>query len=138
MVENNIKASFNEGSLLVEKVKFFNDTIVLNIKDTFEEIDYIITGSILEGKMNGNVLEVGTEETFHWEGERIDFLWRQSMSSAVVPLYEYQNEDGEYYYSTDPELLNMKRSEKPICNVWRNPSTTLTLDFEAKPVQLKK
>ncbi len=93
---------------------------------------------MVEGKMNGNVVVVETEETSHFEGERTNFIREQVVSPAVVPLYEYQNEDGEYYYSTDPELLNMKRSEKPICNVWRNPSTTLTLDFEAKPVQLKK
>jgi hypothetical protein len=138
MTENKINVTFNEESLLVEKVNFINDTIVLNIKDTFEEIDYIITASILEGKMNGNVLDVRTKDTLHWEGERIDFLWKLSVSQAVVPLYEYQNEDGEYYYSTDPNLPEMNRSESHICKVWRNPSTTLTFDFEAKPVQLKR
>ena len=138
MTENKINVSFKEESLLVTKVDFANDTIVLNVKDTLGEDDYIITASILEGKMNGNVVEVGTEETFHWEGERIDFLWKQSVSQAVVPLYEYQNEDGEYYYSTDSGLPQMKLSKKPICHVWRNPSTTLTLDFEAKPVPFVK
>ena len=138
MTENKINVSFIEESLLVTKLEFDNDTILLNVRDTLDKRDYIITASVLEGKMNGNGVEVGTEETFHWEGERIDFLWKQSMSQAVVPLYEYQNEYGEYYYSTDSGLLQMKRSEKPICHVWRNPSTTLTLDFEAKPLPFIK
>ena len=138
MTENKVNASFKEEFLLVTKVDFANDTIVLNVKDPSDEGNYIITASVLEGKMNGNVVVVGTEETLHWEGERIDFFWKQSVSPAVVPLYEYRNEDGEFHYSTDSGLTIMKRSEKPICNVWRNHSTTLTLDFEAKPVQLKK
>ena len=138
MTENNINVSIEEESLLVTKVDFANDTIVLNVKDTFDESDYIITASMLEGKMNGNIVEVGTEEILHWEGERIDFLWKHPVSQAVVPLYEYQNEDGEYYYSTDSELPKMKRSQNPICHVWRNPSKTLILDFEAKPVPFVK
>ena len=138
MYENKINVSFTEESLIVTKVDFANETIVLNVKDMFDEDDYIITASISEGKMIGEVLDVGTADNFPLKGERIDFLWKQFMSQAVVPLYEYQNEDGEYYYSTDPGVLRMKRSEKPICHVWENPSTTLTLDFEAKPVLYEK
>jgi len=81
---------------------------------------------------------IETEEIFRWEGERIDLIWKLSLSQAVVPLFEYQNADGEYYYSTDSGLLNMKQSVKPICQVWRNPSSTLTLDFKAKPVPFVK
>jgi hypothetical protein len=129
-----ITVSFEEETLTATEVDFANDTIVIYIKDTFNENDYIITASILEGKMNGKVVVVRTEETSHFEGERIDVLRKQSVSQAVVPLYEYQNEDGEYYYSTDSELPYMKRSKNPICHVLRNPSKTLILDYEAKPV----
>jgi len=134
MAEDRINISFNEEDLLVTKADFANDTIVFNIKDTYDEVEYIITASILEGNMNGNRVAVGTGETFNWKGERIDLLWKLSVTKAVVPMYEYQKEDGECYYSTSSGLQRMKRSEKPICNVWRNPSTTLTLDYEAKPV----
>jgi len=138
MVEDKINISFKEEDIIVTEADFSNDTIVLNVKDTSDEVDYIITASILKGKMIGNVVNVETGETGHWEGERIDFLWKLSVSKAVVPLIEYQNKDGQYYYSTDSGLHKMKRSEKPICHVWRNPSTTLTLDFEAKPVPVIK
>jgi len=138
MTENKINASFKEEFLLVTKVDFANDTIVLNVKDPSDEGNYIITAYVLEGKMNGNFVVVGTEETLHWEGERIDFFWKQSVSPAVVPLYEYRNEDGEFHYSTDSGLTIMKRSEKPICHIWRNPTTTLALDFEAKPLPVIK
>jgi len=138
MNENKINVSFKEESLLVTKVDYANDTIVVNVKDILDEHEYIITASILEGKMIGDVEGIETEEIFRWEGERIDLIWKLSLSQAVVPLFEYQNADGEYYYSTDSGLLNMKQSVKPICQVWRNPSSTLTLDFKAKPVPFVK
>ena len=138
MTGNDIKVSFEEETLSAIKVDFYNDTLQIHIKDSFDESEYIITASVSEGKMNGNVSKIGTEEITPIKGERIDLLWKLSVSKAVVPLYEYQNEAGEYYYSTDSGLQKMKRSGKPICHVWRNPSTTLTLDYEAKPVPFAK
>jgi len=138
MIGNDTKVSFEEETLSAIKVNFYNDTIQIYTKDSFDDSDYIITASILEGIMNGNVVQIGSEEITPIKGERIDLLWKLSMKKAVVPLYEYQNEDGEYYYSTNSGLQKMKRSEKPICHVWRNPSTTLTLDCEAKPVSFIK
>ena len=61
-------------------------------------------------------------------------LWKQYSSPMLVPLYEFQDEDGNYFYSIDREKEGMKRSEKPICQVWKNPSKILALDFEAKPL----
>lgn len=136
---NELKASFKEGPFLITKMDFTTDTIVVfNVRDTVNKGEYIITTSISEGKMTGRIAVGEKKETMHWEGERIDSLWKLSQSRAVAPEYEYQNKKGDYYYSTDSGLPNMKRTPKPICQVWRNPSTTMTLDFKAKPVPLLK
>jgi hypothetical protein len=62
---------------------------------------------------------------------------QQLSSTMLVPLYEFKDKDGFYFYSTENELEGLKRSEKPVCLVWKNPSSLLNLDFEAKPVPLR-
>lgn len=54
-------------------------------------------------------------------------------SPAVVPLYEFQAQ-GKHSYSTDPPttLSDASVNAHPVCRVWRNPSTVLALDPDAK------
>jgi hypothetical protein len=62
---------------------------------------------------------------------------RQPESPALVPLYEYTRiADGSRLYSTDPALpdKNLERSPEPLCRVWRNPTSQLILDLNAKPL----
>jgi len=57
-------------------------------------------------------------------------------SPAVVPLYEYHDaRTGADWYSPDPNgaTQTVTRSLQPLCRVWRNPSTILARDDEAKP-----
>lgn len=131
-----ITVSFEEETLSALRVDFYNDTIQIHAKDSFDDSDYIITASISEGKMNGNIVKIGFEEITIIKGECVNLEKKLSLSPIVVPLYEYRNKVGGYYYSTSSELREMKRSENPICYVWENPSTTIALDFEAKPFPL--
>jgi len=62
----------------------------------------------------------------------LDGIRELCLSPMVVPLYEFQHKDGTYFYSVDSEKEGMKRSEKPVCRVWKNPSSVLTLDWKAK------
>ena len=55
-------------------------------------------------------------------------------NTTLAPLYEYRDEEGNYYYSVEPDRKDLMRQADPICLVWKNPSTTLTLDPLAKPV----
>lgn len=135
---SNIKASFKEKDLIVSTTLFANDTIVIKIRDATEKDEYIITATVLEGKMKGKLVGVTNKENLTWEGERIDYLWEQHKSPAVTPLYEFRNEDEEYYYSISEKIPGMKRSENPICNVWKNPYRSLIMDIEAKPVPFYK
>ncbi len=135
---NDIAISFEDESLTATKVNFYNDTIQIQAKDSFDGSDYVITASISEGKMNGNIEKIGVEEISTIKGECVNLDKKFSVSPVVVPLYEYKDETGKYYYSTSSELPKMKRSENPICYVWENPSSTVALDFEAKPVPIVK
>jgi hypothetical protein len=63
----------------------------------------------------------------------------REVSSFVVPLYEYRNnESGARFYSTRPNLENkrIKRATQPICRVWRNPMSSLILDHQTRPARL--
>lgn len=54
----------------------------------------------------------------------------QKPSPSVVPLYAYSNpQNGRTTYSTEGGA-----GLEPFCRVWRNPSTTLALDYQAQPV----
>jgi len=138
MKGDKLDITFNEKELLVTKAMFINDSIVFNIRDTSDKTDYLIRTSVLDGIMKGDGKKIGTKEVFRWEGVWTDPLWKLSASSSVVPLYEYKNGTGGYYYSTESQLSNMKRSRKPICHVWKNPSTTISLDYKANPVPIEK
>lgn len=57
-------------------------------------------------------------------------------SALVVPLYQYTQGDRRWY-SVDGEEKGegLTRAEKPLCRVWRNPSSVISYDWETKPVQ---
>ena len=60
---------------------------------------------------------------------------------GIVTLYEYRNtEDGSRLYSTKPDAGNnmVQRVVKPICRVWRNPMSSLILDYKAEPVHIAR
>lgn len=43
--------------------------------------------------------------------------------ATTAPLYEYVADDGRRHYSVDPAVdrAGFRRSEKPLCRVWKNP-----------------
>ena len=55
-------------------------------------------------------------------------------SPMVVPLYEFRDRLGDCHYSTEIERSGWERSEKPVCQVWKNPASVLMLDAGVKPV----
>jgi len=61
-------------------------------------------------------------------------------SPAVVDLCEYKSEEGERFYSTDSALSDKhtRRTDEPLCRVWRNPMTVLLLDPEAEPARIDR
>jgi len=50
----------------------------------------------------------------------------------VVPLYEYRDARTKAVrYATEPDAT--EPAARPVCRVWRNPSTVLALDVVARP-----
>lgn len=54
---------------------------------------------------------------------------QEKPSPSVVALYETRNARGQALYSTE---AGAGAQAKPVARVWRNPSSVLALDFEAK------
>jgi hypothetical protein len=93
----------------------------------------------LEGRLEGNAL-VGEFKKLDgamsgtWSGDRSPDP-SEKESPSVVFLYEYATSDNKYVYSVDSTLATatFRRTAKPICRVWRNPSSVVALDYKAKP-----
>jgi len=106
-----------------------------------EEKAYALSASIGAGKLRGDWNRLDGGERGTWSGTRFDPVQPEDNSSAVVALYEYRNPQNDVrIYSTNAELADktMKRSAAPLCRVWRNPMTVLSLDSSAYPVPLAK
>jgi hypothetical protein len=119
---------------------FKNDALRLVLKGSDETYD--LDGGLKQGKLQGTWKIRGA--AYHgawtdrgpWSCERA-LSPRQPESPAIVPLYEYTDTaDGSRIYSTAPDLYGetLKRSAEPICRVWRNPTSRLFLDPDARPV----
>jgi hypothetical protein len=130
-----VKVSFGEESLSATHVDYYNDTIEIRVADSFDEAEYVFTASIAESKLDGNVVQSGEEGITPITGELISREEKSMVTPVMAPLYEYRNGSGRYYYSTQTELADMNRSENPVCFVWKNPSSTLALDQEVKPLR---
>ncbi len=126
----------HEG-LVITGGTFRNWKLQVNVK--LDADNYLLTGTLKQGKLSGEYEQDNGEEKGTWEGERRDFLWKQEHSSAIVPLYEYRRgKEGPRIYSTNPNLKDptLERSAEPICRVWRNPMSVLILDRKVKAVPI--
>jgi hypothetical protein len=132
-----VRSANTEGAESVQGT-FKGEHLHLILKTTDES--YTLEGELQQDKLRGkwqsqnNAVEFGD-----WHCERPPTV-RQPESPAIVPLYEYTRiADGSRLYSTDPALpdKNLKRSPEPLCRVWRNPTSHLILDLNAKPVPVR-
>jgi hypothetical protein len=92
-------------------------------------------------EQGGNtVLQVGT--SVRTPGSVSPLFFAQAATHdgpTAAALYEYQRADGQRIYSTDAELNDkgLKRGANPLCQVWKNPSPVMILDWKAKPVLME-
>ena len=102
---------------------------------------FTINGALKDGRLYGDFMKQDSTSRGVWSGQRVTLPPDRAVSSAVVPLYEYRDKNtGLRFYSVDPGLdpNTSKRSEDPICRVWKNPSSLVLLDYKAKPVPYVK
>lgn len=121
-------------SLLFQKGSVRNDTISLLINDLSENRLYEVKAVLTAGRLEGEFRAVNGSEKGRFSGKKADTGAEMAQSSMVVPLYEFKDRNGNITYSVDSEIEGFKRSAQPVCRVWKNPSSILTVDFEAKPV----
>jgi hypothetical protein len=129
-----VRSAGAEGTESVQGT-FKGEHLHLILKTTDET--YTLDGELQQGKLRGTWQSQNkVSEHGDWHCERPPTV-RQLESPAIVPLYEYTRlADGSCLYSTDPALSDqtLKRSPVPLCRVWRNPTSHLILDLNAKPV----
>jgi hypothetical protein len=129
-----VRSAGAEGTESVQGT-FKGEHLDLILKTTDET--YTLADELQQGKLRGTwQSQNNPNERGDWHCERPPTV-RRPESPAIVPLYEYTHiADGSRLYSTDPALPDktLKRSPEPLCRVWRNPTSHLVLDLNAKPV----
>ncbi len=133
-----VKGKIINGHLKIEKGSLLNNQLELLIKDTTKQGTFTVSALLENNNLYGEYHENKDGNTGVFSGKRSGELWKQYSSPMVIPLYEFQLEDGTYFYSVDSEKEGVKRSEKPVCRVWKNPSSVLTLDYNVNPVQMER
>jgi hypothetical protein len=127
-----IRVHMEEGE--VAEARYREGRIELHIK--VGDNRYRLAGRLQDGKLAGDWAEVNTGNGGTWVGaaDHSGAAWKKSPD--IVPLYEYRYPDGSRIYSTEPNMTDrqLQRSAEPICRVWRNPTSLLILDLDAKPV----
>jgi len=63
-----------------------------------------------------------------------------SAAKTMVALYAFRFGKGRIFYSSEalPAGIKATRSEKPVCLVWQNPSSILSLDYKAEHARQNK
>ncbi len=110
----------------VEKGEFRQGRLYFELTD--EEDTYLLNGVVEQGKITGQWRSVKAKDEGEWTAERVKEPGLQSPD--IVLLYEYRDKAGTLLYSTDQAVAG-----KPLCRVWRNPTTLLILDRDARPAQ---
>jgi hypothetical protein len=108
------------------------DQLTLEVK-TAQEV-YELTAQIQAKRWRGTWRIQSTDKHGVWSGERAV----EAVSPALVPLYEYRRvKDGVRVYATTAQLPGkaFRRAAAPLCHVWRNPSSAVVVDYQAKPVR---
>jgi hypothetical protein len=108
-------------------------SLSLNLEDATDS--YVLTATLRNGQLAGEWKQPNGPEHGTWSGAWLDMTPVEYRSEAVTELYEYKSPAGALIYSTDPAPGGaLVRSPKPLCRVWKNPTSVLALD-PAKPVR---
>lgn len=135
MEQHGPNLSFQEDFLTVLDIAIIDRRLVLHL--SFSGRQYRLNGEIKAGNLTGRWLCRETGESGTWDGKRSDFAGLQLKSPAVTPLFEYLGrKDQAPVYCTRPSaaIPGYRRTEKPICRVWRNPLPRFVPDLSLRPV----
>ncbi len=100
---------------------------------------FTLSGALSEGLIVGKLAQQDGNLSGTWVGRRIVTPSDKGSSTAVVPLFEYQDrKTGRRIYSVEVSLAgdSLIKSDTPLCRVWKNPYSLLLLDAKAIPVAM--
>jgi hypothetical protein len=108
----------------------------LSLKMRHNDRSYLLTATVNDQSLAGDWQQLEGELRGAWSANWVDPTPSEDKSPAVVALYEYERADGQRIYSTNPDLKvrDVQRRAEPLCRVWRNPMSTLVLDYQAQPI----
>ena len=122
-----------ESSLRYKKGSLSGELVEVSLQDTLESISYTLTMEWKDGRLNGTFAGGENNHSGSISCECSNDIQALFSSPRVVALYEYYDpEKKEYFYSTRSGWNGVERSEKPVCYVWENPSSSLILDDETE------
>ena len=119
---NVISGDFNDGVLTLE----------LDLMGT-----YLLSGTLVGNTLTGKYKGLEDSEKGSWRlvKEEVPGI---TNSPNVAFLYEYSRigSSGKFY-ATNPSLddPSLVRTEEPLCRVWVNPGTVMTLDLNVRPLK---
>jgi hypothetical protein len=133
-----ISGTISNESLVIKKGAIRKDSVELFIDDTAEHKSYVVKALLTAGNLRGTYREINGEDKGIFTGKQAHTARQLMNSPMLVPLYEFVDAQGACSYSVKSEQEGLKRTERSVCLVWKNPSSILTLDFEARPVPIPK
>jgi hypothetical protein len=128
-----IEGTISDENLIIEKGTFLNNKLELLVTDTTNHDSYSVSAILSSGNLKGEYHALTKSESGKFSARQPSGHLEQYLTPMVTPLYEFQQNDGTYFYSVDEKITGMKRTEKPVCKVWKNPSSIMGYDFETKP-----
>jgi hypothetical protein len=133
-----ISGTISNESLVIKKGTIRKDSVELFIDDTTENKSYLVKALLTAGNLRGVYREINGEDKGIFTGKQAHTAQQLMNSPMLVPLYEFVDALGAFSYSIKSEQEGLKRTERPVCLVWKNPSSLLTFDFEARPIPISK
>src|SRR5258708_6860240 len=112
---------------------FHNGKLTLTLKK--DDDTYVLEGQLDHGALSGSWRKQHANDHGTWSATPLDRVSPERHSPALVALNEYHRlSGGGFVYSTSTNApAGCAPEPRPLCRVWRNPSSTLLLDWKAKP-----
>ena len=125
----NFAATSNKKDFMITKFDLKADSINITITHPLGvyELEANTSGGNLDGTWSDGSING------KWEGTLTSKKWWGLFSDSLVDLYEFSNGNEVYYSSGLKPKKGFKKASKPLCKVWKNPSSQIITGFDITP-----
>lgn len=125
----NFAATSNKKDFMITKFDLKADSINITITHPLGvyELEANTSGGNLDGTWSDGSING------KWEGTLTSKKWWGLFSDSLVDLYEFSNGNEVYYSSGLKPKKGFKKASKPLCKVWKNPSSQIITGFDIIP-----